>query len=316
MKRLGSAFKKYFIPHEGNGHQPHLLRPRSVVFVLVIALAIELLFWIGATELAPRSRLFGVILVNALVDGTNANRLANAIPSLHVSPLLQAAAQEKANDMAANNYFAHTSPSGITPWYWFDRVGYSYASAGENLAVNFSDSQDVTNAWMNSPGHRANILNADFSEIGMATASGTFNGHPAIYVVELFGSPAPALPAPIVVTRAIPPPARPSVPKAPVATVKGAETRVATSGLTVAGSTDLENKESNPVQAAAASPRGLIDEIYLAVIALFALALGITIFVKIRIQHPQVIFGGMIVLLVAGLFIVLNQHLLAGAAVL
>ena len=101
---------------------------------------------------------------------------------------------DKANDMVANNYFAHTSPSGLTPWYWFEQVGYGFTYAGENLAVNFSDSQDVTNAWMNSAEHRANILNANFTQIGIATATGTYNGAPATYVVEDFGTPVPPPP--------------------------------------------------------------------------------------------------------------------------
>lgn len=103
--------------------------------------------------------------------------------------LLSAAAQLKANDMAAKGYFAHVSPDGKTPWYWIDKVGYSYDYAGENLAVNFIDSADVSNAWMASPTHRANILNPVFKEVGTATAVGTYKGRNAIFVVQLFGTP-------------------------------------------------------------------------------------------------------------------------------
>jgi len=88
--------------------------------------------------------------------------------------------------MAANSYFAHTSPSGVTPWDWFEKVGYQFSYAGENLAVDFSNSQDVTNAWMNSPEHRSNIMNSNFTQIGMATAQGTLNGQPATFVAEEF----------------------------------------------------------------------------------------------------------------------------------
>src|SRR6185437_11375395 len=98
--------------------QPHLLRPRTVWFVLMVVLVAQAVLLIGSTYVAPRSRLFGEILVNALVDETNQNRTVNNEPALRVSPVLQAAAQEKANDMATNNYFAHTSPAGLTPWYW------------------------------------------------------------------------------------------------------------------------------------------------------------------------------------------------------
>lgn len=355
MKRVRRTLKKYFVPHEENDHRPHILRARSVTFVLVVALAVEGMLWFGALQLAPRSRLFGIIVANALVDETNQSRVANGDAALAVSPILTVAAQEKANDMVANNYFAHTSPSGLSPWYWFEQVGYGFTYAGENLAVNFSDSQDVTNAWMNSPEHRANILNTDFTQIGMATATGTFEGHPAVYVVELFGAPAPATPpaeisvafvhtaAAAGVKVAIAAKTSPDVPARAIsqtsssnetfAAVKGAATQVVAGASTTAASSTVTAPvlapvvvagessgavlpQTNPIQSAAANPRAIVNSVYLAVISIFALSLGINIFVKIRIQHPQIIFGGMLVILVAGLLIILNQHVLAGAAIL
>ena len=192
MKKAARKLKDYFIPHEKNEYRPHLLRPRSIAFLFAMLLAAEVAFLAGPAYLIPRSRLFGVIFVNALVDETNQRRVAASLPPLVVSPLLQAAAEEKALDMVQNGYFSHTSPTGVTPWYWFQNVGYNFEYAGENLAVNFSDSQDVTDAWMNSPEHRANILNTNYADIGMATATGTYEGRQAVYVVELFGTPVPA----------------------------------------------------------------------------------------------------------------------------
>ncbi|HVO28822.1 MAG TPA: CAP domain-containing protein [Candidatus Paceibacterota bacterium] len=340
MQRFIGALRKYFVPHEGNDHRPHILRARTVAFVLLVAAAVESVFLLGTAVVVPNSRLFGIILTNALVDETNASRAANDVPPLQESPLLDAAAQEKADDMVANGYFAHTSPSGLSPWYWFEQVGYGFTYAGENLAVNFSDSQDVTDAWMNSPEHRANILDADFTQIGMAAATGTYEGHPAVYVVELFGTPAPAAPAaeaPIAVANAATVPPAAAMPKpaepAPIivsstpafVAVKGVETQAATATAAVTVSTvpavapiaaGSAVPQGNFVQDAAANSRQWLDDIYLAVILFFAAALGINVFVKIRIQHPQVIFGGMLVILAAGLFIVLNQHLLAGATIL
>ena len=190
MKRVSEVLRTYFIPHDGNENKPHILRPRVIAFVCLIVIVAESTILFGTSYVVPRSKLFGIILTNALVDETNQNRTTNNLPALSESPLLDAAAQEKANDMVANNYFAHTSPAGITPWYWFQNVGYSFTFAGENLAVNFADSQDVTSAWMNSPEHRANILSNNYTQIGMATAQGMYEGEPATYVVELFGTPA------------------------------------------------------------------------------------------------------------------------------
>jgi hypothetical protein len=95
----------------------------------------------------------------------------------------------KANDMAEKGYFAHTSPEGKTPWYWFKQAGYDYSYAGENLAVNFFESKDVAEAWMNSPTHRANIVKKDYTEIGIAVATGMYEGRQSVFVAQLFGTP-------------------------------------------------------------------------------------------------------------------------------
>ena len=78
--------------------------------------------------------------------------------------------------MAQKGYFAHVSPEGLTPWYWLGEVGYTFSHAGENLAVNFAEPEEVVDAWMNSLAHRTNILNGNFQEIGIAIShnSGIF----------------------------------------------------------------------------------------------------------------------------------------------
>ena len=90
--------------------------------------------------------------------------------------------------MLKNGYFAHTSPAGATPWKWFDQVGYDYMYAGENLAIDFSTGEDVHQAWMNSSGHRANILNSHYRDIGIAVVSGEFNGRTTTIVIQHFGA--------------------------------------------------------------------------------------------------------------------------------
>jgi hypothetical protein len=201
IRKVREVVKNYFIPREGNDNKPHILRPRAIMFVVMVALVAESAFVFGAKYLIPQSKLFGIIETNALIDETNTNRVTNGLPDLQVSPLLTTAAQDKANDEASKGYFAHTSPQGLTPWYWFQQAGYNFDYAGENLAVNFSDSQDVTTAWMNSPEHRANILSTDFTQIGIATAQGIYEGQPTTFVVEEFGTPAPAAaPTPFVDT--------------------------------------------------------------------------------------------------------------------
>ena len=135
MRNVGKRIKNHFIPNPENDHQPYILRSRMVAFVCLVAIVGEVAFMSGATYFIPRSKLYGIVEANALIDETNQNRVTNNIAGLQVSPLLQAAAQEKANDMASKGYFAHTSPQGVTPWYWFENVGYNFDYAGENLAV-------------------------------------------------------------------------------------------------------------------------------------------------------------------------------------
>lgn len=124
-----------------------------------------------------------------LVDLANADRTELALPQLTASSALTAAAQAKADDMARKGYFSHTTPEGHDSWHWFELVGYNYIHAGENLAVNFSDSVEVEQAWMQSPTHRDNIVNPKYTEIGIATAAGMYQGKETVFVVQMFGMP-------------------------------------------------------------------------------------------------------------------------------
>ena len=119
----------------------------------------------------------------------NNDRSRENLESLTINPSLVAAAQMKADDMAEKGYFSHNTPEGLSPWYWFDKAGYKYKYAGENLAVNFDESQNVEDAWMASPTHRWNILNRNFTEIGIATSTGIYQGRETIFVVQMFGRP-------------------------------------------------------------------------------------------------------------------------------
>ncbi len=100
----------------------------------------------------------------------NQQRLNNGLPALKVDQELQKVARVKAQDMVDNNYFAHESPTYGTPFNMMKNYGISYTSAGENIAGNSSNSAAVT-AWMNSSGHRANILNSNYTHTGLAVVS-------------------------------------------------------------------------------------------------------------------------------------------------
>lgn len=131
-----------------------------------------------ANEMSPES----------VVKLVNKSRKAEGLGILSSNYKLIQAAQMKAEDMFNNNYFAHTSPDGVTPWHWFDVCNYEYKYAGENLAINFNDAESQHDAWMKSSTHRKNILNPAYQEIGVAVKKGTIDGHSATITVQEFGA--------------------------------------------------------------------------------------------------------------------------------
>jgi len=106
-----------------------------------------------------------------LLSGTNTQRANNGLSTLTINSKLNSSAQAKANDMVARDYWSHNSPSGEEPWVFFDAAGYAYQKAGENLAYGFNTSADTIVGWMNSPSHRANILDANYTEVGFGFAN-------------------------------------------------------------------------------------------------------------------------------------------------
>lgn len=136
------------------------------------------------------SWLVSTVLPAVVVSLTNDERSNNSAPPLVRNSTLDDAAKLKAQHMAKNEYFSHFSPKGVSPWHWFDEAGYVYAHAGENLAIHFTDSSEVVDAWMDSPTHKQNIVNGLYTEIGVGTAKGKYEGYDTVYVVQLFGTPA------------------------------------------------------------------------------------------------------------------------------
>jgi cell division septation protein DedD len=137
-----------------------------------------------------------------LLQYTNNERAANGLGALAVHGSLNAAAQAKANDMASRDYWSHNTPEGNAPWVFFANAGYSYVTAGENLAYGFDNSSNTVTAWMNSPGHRANILNNSFVDVGFGMAnSPNYQGTgPETIVVAMYGSMVAGATAPIAPT--------------------------------------------------------------------------------------------------------------------
>ncbi len=162
------------------------------------------------------------VSVQNIVDETNVQRAGNGEGALGTNAPLNQAAQAKANDMAARDYWSHNTPDGQTPWTFMTAAGYQYKTAGENLAYGFTTAAAMLDGWMNSPGHRANILNTTYTEMGVGIVNipNYQNSGPQTLVVAMYGSPltAPPVAAPAPVTPA-PAPAAASTPtSAPAAT--------------------------------------------------------------------------------------------------
>lgn len=184
---MKKSFKKVFVPHKEANPVPLFWHPISVLLFTILTLSFVFLFT-HDDPLEPDS-LLGDIRSGSIIAFTNTERKEQNLPELVENQTLVEAATRKAEDMAAKQYFAHYSPQGVSPWFWFSNSGYQYEKAGENLAVLFDDSKKVVHAWMNSPTHRANILKDGYTEIGIGTATGVYKGQKTTYVVQLFAKP-------------------------------------------------------------------------------------------------------------------------------
>jgi len=313
------GFKKYFIPHESNNHKPYVLRWEAVLVILSFILLVEIYFLVQAFWFIPQGNFFASIVPITIENLTNKSRLDNNLELLKVNSLLEKAAQLKAENMATKGYFAHTSPDeGLTPWYWLDNVGYKYVVAGENLAVNFVDSQDAINAWMNSPIHRDNILNNNFHEIGVGTAKGIYEGKETTFIVQFFGRRSVITAESAIVV---------NEDKQPIPSIAGSSNESFTENPTITtvkgevrnvvasdnpSPTELAVKE-NPTLSIAnrllSTPRAVSNYLYFVLFTILLLALLLSIFIKIRIQHKALIINGVILLLIISSIIWLNQYI-------
>ncbi|MEX0616601.1 MAG: CAP domain-containing protein [Candidatus Woykebacteria bacterium] len=186
---MGSLLAKWIYPHIHNDHRPYAIRHQSLfVFVVIVAIA-----QIVSNTFAGDLKILGYATnINKLdiIKLTNQERANNGARTLEESSLLDQAAAKKADHMFAQNYWAHFAPDGTSPWHFFQQVGYKYSWAGENLARDFQTSTGVMNGWMNSTtGHRENVLNSQFTQIGVVVKNGVLLGEETTLVVQLFGRP-------------------------------------------------------------------------------------------------------------------------------
>jgi len=316
-----SWLKKHFIPHEENNHRPHLLRNKNIRNVVFIVFLVEIITFLGPTlSKIKESSQMATVLPAILSSLTNDERQAQNVEPLVVNQYLNKAAELKAQDMATYGYFAHTSPQGKTPWYWLEQVGYNYQYAGENLAINFNDSKDVTNAWMDSPTHKANIVKGNYTEIGTGIATGIYEGKETIFVAQIYANP--------IVKKIKTNAEKMNIELAE--TKENLETEATASNPSVLGAevekevttekeiikeidTNLANKKEiikNPtfLQRAFSSPRNTANSIISIIFGLILISLLLNVFIKRKHHHVDLVTNGLIALAIIGAIIASNYY--------
>jgi len=188
FNKLISKLKCIFIPCQENKYLPKFLERKFLNYYFIFLLILKIIS-ISLILYLPQNFFFADITKTALFNLINQEREKLGLPTLKENLVLDQAAHLKAEDMLEKDYFSHWNPEGKSPWYWFQLAGYNYQSAGENLAIGFLDSEEVYQAWLNSPSHKANILNPNYIDMGIAVLKGEFQGNEVFVVVQLFGNP-------------------------------------------------------------------------------------------------------------------------------
>lgn len=271
-RKILLLLKHTFIPHSGNDYRPHFFREHVILSLLIGSISLLLISF--TTNIVIRTTTYGSSVVSSvLIDLTNQTRKENNLSPLLYNQRLEDAAILKGNDMVTRHYFAHFAPDGTSPWHWFDKAGYKFLFAGENLAIHFRSSKEVEKAWMDSPKHRANILDPRYEDIGIAAIHGNTNTSPAIFVVQMFGKQEPST-EPASLQKQTP----------------------------IQGAKFVEKMIFNASY--------YINNIYTTLIIILIVALCMMIFIEIRKQHYFHILYGVLLTIVIGICIAINSQLL------
>ncbi|HAM96507.1 MAG: hypothetical protein UR96_C0003G0009 [candidate division WS6 bacterium GW2011_GWC1_36_11] len=176
--------KNFFIPTQQNKYKPYLLRKIALVAYSLLLVFVNSFGGVFGIDQAQASN----ITPSNIISLTNQERSANGLNTLKDNSKLAAAALAKANNMFEEQYWDHFGPNGETPWQYIRAEGYDYVYAGENLAKGFQTSEGVHEAWMASPTHAANIMSANYKDIGVAVVQGVLLGKQTTLVVQMFGN--------------------------------------------------------------------------------------------------------------------------------
>lgn len=186
-RRVHKRVKLAVVPHQANQFRPRAVGRYGIAIIVAFVLLAQGLYN-GLTS----GNILGTeaqVTSAGLLAATNSARVERGEKPLANNVQLAEAAKLKVRNMFDKQYWAHTAPDGTTPWHWFGQVGYAYADAGENLAKNFTTSDSTVSAWLASPTHRANVLKAEYQDVGFAVMSGMLGDKPTTLIVALYGTP-------------------------------------------------------------------------------------------------------------------------------
>ncbi len=194
------TLRDLFIPCKQNGYSPKSLHPKRLAFHAFSALAVKaimILFVVSYPFTAWLTPDIAVEQSRKIISLTNDLRSGLSLSSLTEDQKLDQAAYAKIKDMFLSQYFAHTNPSGNGLDFFLGKAGYEYSVAGENLAMGYSDANDVLKAWEESPSHYSNLVDKYFTNIGVGMADDIFNGKETVFIAQYFGRPTNVAVAPV-----------------------------------------------------------------------------------------------------------------------
>ncbi len=187
----------WFHPRRSNNHRPRVLHAPVLAGLTVAVIGLAALAQPAKFVMNGMGNVLGYasnINASDVIAQINQQRQTSGAPALVPNSALNQAAFAKAQNMFTQQYWAHVAPDGTQPWFFFKQAGYNYSIAGENLARDFANTPDMVSAWMQSPTHKENIMNARYRETGVAVVNGTLLGTETTLVVQLFGSPQTQVP--------------------------------------------------------------------------------------------------------------------------
>lgn len=181
-----------FKPQASNRYRSNLLHPQSLLVLSFVLLAFFSLFNTLRFFPSLADKVLGSnsnVSPEGLLFGTNEERQKLNLKPLTINEELNQAALAKAQDMLSDQYWSHVAPDGKEAWDFIKEAKYVYKYAGENLARDFNNNDEVINAWMESSAHRENILNKEFTQMGLAIVQGNLKGFNSTLIVQIFAVP-------------------------------------------------------------------------------------------------------------------------------